>query len=304
MGRSGAQGRRVRPDPRDPRPAPDQLGAGDVLGHVERALLLQVLQGAPQAVRRDSAGDARRQDAGRHRRERRRHRHRPGLRGHVQDRVAQPPVVRRALPGCRDRGRRHRPRHPRDGRAARSPSWTRSGSARSTPRTPTGYCPGSSPESAATATASGLPNIGGEAVFDPTYLGNPLVNALCVGVLRHEDLHLAKASGNGNKVILYGARTGGDGIGGVSVLASETFDADGPAKRPERPGRRPVHGEAAHRVHARAVPGRRGRRHPGPRRRRPLLRHLRARVRRRRRHVPSSSTGSRCATPRSRPRRS
>ncbi|HEY0889741.1 MAG TPA: phosphoribosylformylglycinamidine synthase subunit PurL [Nocardioides sp.] len=78
----------------------------------------------------------------------------------------------------------------------------------------------------------GLPNIGGEAVFDETYLGNPLVNALCVGVLRHEDLHLAKASGAGNKVILYGAKTGGDGIGGVSVLASETFDADGPAKRP------------------------------------------------------------------------
>ena len=51
----------------------------------------------------------------------------------------------------------------------------------------------------------GLPNIGGEAVFDATYLGNPLVNALCVGVLRHEDLHLAKASGAGNQVILYGA---------------------------------------------------------------------------------------------------
>jgi len=78
----------------------------------------------------------------------------------------------------------------------------------------------------------GLPNIGGEAVFDPTYLGNPLVNALCVGVLRHEDLHLAKASGAGNQVILYGAKTGGDGIGGVSVLASETFSEDGPAKRP------------------------------------------------------------------------
>ncbi|GAA4122384.1 phosphoribosylformylglycinamidine synthase subunit PurL [Nocardioides fonticola] len=78
----------------------------------------------------------------------------------------------------------------------------------------------------------GLPNIGGEAVFDETYLGNPLVNALCVGVLRHEDLHLAKASGVGNQVILYGAKTGGDGIGGVSVLASETFSEDGPAKRP------------------------------------------------------------------------
>jgi phosphoribosylformylglycinamidine synthase subunit PurL len=70
----------------------------------------------------------------------------------------------------------------------------------------------------------GLPNIGGELAFDRTYLGNPLVNALCVGVLRHEDLHLAKATGAGNKVILYGASTGADGIGGVSVLASETFD--------------------------------------------------------------------------------
>ena len=78
----------------------------------------------------------------------------------------------------------------------------------------------------------GLPNIGGEAVFDASYLGNPLVNALCVGVLRHEDLHLAKASGVGNQVILYGARTGGDGIGGVSILASETFEGTGPAKRP------------------------------------------------------------------------
>ena len=76
------------------------------------------LQGAPQAVRRDPAGDAGRQDAGRHRRERRRHRHRPGLRRHVQGRVAQPPVVRRALPGRRDRRRRHRPRHPRHGRPA------------------------------------------------------------------------------------------------------------------------------------------------------------------------------------------
>ncbi|WP_229853143.1 AIR synthase-related protein, partial [Streptomyces albospinus] len=78
----------------------------------------------------------------------------------------------------------------------------------------------------------GLPNIGGEVVFDPCYQGNPLVNALCVGVMRHEDIHLAKASGAGNKVILYGARTGGDGIGGVSVLASETFDDAKPAKRP------------------------------------------------------------------------
>ncbi|MFD4116247.1 phosphoribosylformylglycinamidine synthase subunit PurL [Streptomyces niveus] len=78
----------------------------------------------------------------------------------------------------------------------------------------------------------GLPNIGGEVVFDPCYQGNPLVNAGCIGVMRHEDIHLAQASGPGNKVILYGARTGGDGIGGVSVLASETFDDAKPTKRP------------------------------------------------------------------------
>ena len=78
----------------------------------------------------------------------------------------------------------------------------------------------------------GLPNIGGEIVFDESYAGNPLVNALCVGAMKHEDIHLASAKGVGNLVVLYGARTGGDGIGGVSVLASETFDDEGPAKRP------------------------------------------------------------------------
>ena len=78
----------------------------------------------------------------------------------------------------------------------------------------------------------GLPNIGGETVFDPVYQANPLVNALAVGVLRHEDLKLANASGAGNKVVLFGARTGGDGIGGASILASDSFSDGGPTKRP------------------------------------------------------------------------
>ncbi|MEX5293871.1 phosphoribosylformylglycinamidine synthase subunit PurL [Kocuria sp. CPCC 205268] len=78
----------------------------------------------------------------------------------------------------------------------------------------------------------GLPNIGGEVVFDSCYQGNPLVNALAVGVMRHEDIRLANASGVGNKVVLFGARTGGDGIGGASVLASESFDDAKPSKRP------------------------------------------------------------------------
>ncbi|HPE13558.1 MAG: phosphoribosylformylglycinamidine synthase subunit PurL [Actinobacteria bacterium] len=78
----------------------------------------------------------------------------------------------------------------------------------------------------------GLPNIGGETVFDPCYQTNPLVNALCVGAMRHEDIHVSSARGAGNLVVLYGALTGGDGIGGVSVLASESFEQSGPSKRP------------------------------------------------------------------------
>ncbi len=69
----------------------------------------------------------------------------------------------------------------------------------------------------------GLANIGGETVFDDSYEGNPLVNAGCIGVLRSEDMYTAHASGTGNKIVLYGSRTGLDGIGGVSVLASATF---------------------------------------------------------------------------------
>ncbi len=82
------------------------------------------------------------------------------------------------------------------------------------------------------ANCLGLPNIGGETVFDAVYQGNPLVNVLAVGVMRHEDIKLANATGAGNKVVLFGARTGGDGIGGASILASDTFADGGPTKRP------------------------------------------------------------------------
>jgi phosphoribosylformylglycinamidine synthase len=82
----------------------------------------------------------------------------------------------------------------------------------------------------------GLPNIGGELAFDPCYAGNPLVNALCVGLMRHEDLKAAVAAGPGNKVVLFGSRTGPDGVGGASVLASATFGDDGDGRaRAKRP---------------------------------------------------------------------
>jgi phosphoribosylformylglycinamidine synthase len=76
-----------------------------------------------------------------------------------------------------------------------------------------------------------LANIGGETVFDASYAGNPLVNAGCLGVLRAADLYTAHASGIGNKVILYGSRTGLDGIGGASVLASATFSGAGARRK-------------------------------------------------------------------------
>jgi len=78
----------------------------------------------------------------------------------------------------------------------------------------------------------GVPNIGGETVFDPDYADNPLVNALAVGVLRHEDLQLARAERAGDLAVLLGSATGRDGIGGASVLASATFEDDGADRRP------------------------------------------------------------------------
>ncbi len=150
----------------------------------------------------------------------------------------------------------------------------------------------------------GLPNIGGETWFDPVYQANPLVNALAVGVLRHEDLHLANARGVGNKVVLFGARTGGDGIGGASILASESFEDGEDDQAPGRAGRRPVRREGAHRVLPRAVRGRPGRGHPGSRRGRHLVCDERARGQRRGRHGGRARRRAAARLRRSRRRRS
>ena len=77
----------------------------------------------------------------------------------------------------------------------------------------------------------GVPTVGGEVVFDPSYEGNPLVNAMCVGLLREDELMLAVASGVGNPIMAVGARTGRDGIHGAS-FASEDLSAESEAKRP------------------------------------------------------------------------
>jgi phosphoribosylformylglycinamidine synthase len=78
----------------------------------------------------------------------------------------------------------------------------------------------------------GVANLGGEVEFEPAYEHNCLVNAMCVGLLPASRLQSAQASQPGHVVVLYGSRTGRDGIGGASVLASQGFDEGSAAKRP------------------------------------------------------------------------
>jgi phosphoribosylformylglycinamidine synthase II len=77
----------------------------------------------------------------------------------------------------------------------------------------------------------GIPTVAGEVAFDPSYEGNHLVNAMCVGLLHENDLIRAVAQGVGNPIIAVGARTGRDGINGAS-FASEDLSAESEAKRP------------------------------------------------------------------------
>ncbi len=79
----------------------------------------------------------------------------------------------------------------------------------------------------------GVPTVGGEVVFEPSYSGNPLVNVFALGLARRDQIFLGQAGGPGNPVIYVGAKTGRDGIHGASLLASSEFSgADGQQKRP------------------------------------------------------------------------
>ena len=154
----------------------------------------------------------------------------------------------------------------------------------------------------------GLPNIGGEAVFDETYLGNPLVNALCVGVLRHEDLHLAKASpGPATRSSCTApapAATASAASPCWPARPSTPVDgsADPPSARPSRSATRSWRScsSSARSSSSRPEwsPASRTSVAPGSPARRPSWPAPATAA------CTSSSTGCRCATPRSRPRRS
>jgi phosphoribosylformylglycinamidine synthase II len=77
----------------------------------------------------------------------------------------------------------------------------------------------------------GIPDVGGEITFDPSYSGNPIVNAMCVGITRHDEITLASAAGAGSVLLLVGASTGRDGIQGAS-FASATLGEDREQRRP------------------------------------------------------------------------
>src|SRR6187401_710313 len=78
----------------------------------------------------------------------------------------------------------------------------------------------------------GVPTVGGETVFDEAYAGNCLVNAMCGGLLPAERVTLSQSQGAGNLLVLYGAPTGRDGIGGASVLARKELGEGSADKRP------------------------------------------------------------------------
>ena len=231
--------------------------ARHLLGDVERALLVQVLQGpSAHAADQGAVGDP---GAGR---ERRRHRHRRRARRRVQDGEPQPPELHRALSGRGDRRRRHPARRVHHGRAAdRLPQCAVASAIRSIPRRGIS-CPAWSPASAATAIPSACRRSAAQVRFHRRYDGNNLVNAMAVGLAETDKIFYAAASGVGMPIVYLGSKTGRDGIHGATHgLGRVRRGRRGEA--PDRAGRRSVLGEAA----ARSLPRDHGEglrhRHPG-----------------------------------------
>ena len=115
----------------------------------------------------------------------------------------------------------------------------------------------------------GIPTVGGEIYFEPSYEGNCLVNAMAAGILRTDQIVRAKAAGVGNHVVLIGNKTGRDGIGGASVLASQEFDETLEEKRPSVQVGDPFTEKKLIEACLDPAPRPPGREHAGPRRRRP-----------------------------------
>ena len=281
---AGPEAGRVPAHPRHPRPPPHGRRARHVLGHVVGALLVQVEQEPPAPVRRQ---DHRRHEgapARRHRRERGRRRHRRRLGGHVQGRVAQPPVLRRAVPGRGHGRRRHRARHHLDGRApgrGHGPAALRR-------RRPPRHRPRGARRRGRRRRLRQLPR-------PAQHRRRARVRRLLPGQPAGQRAVPGRAAARGHPP---GQRLGRGQQGGPVRCAHgrrrhrrrvdpgvRDVRRHQALQAPVGAGGRPVHGEGAHRVLPRALRRARGRGHPGPGRRRHLLRDQRAGLQRRRRHA-------------------
>ncbi|MCZ7653007.1 MAG: phosphoribosylformylglycinamidine synthase subunit PurL [Thermoanaerobaculia bacterium] len=223
--RPRARRRGVRAAGEAARAHPDLDRARDHLRPLVRALLVQVVEGLPARV-----PDERSARPPGPRRERRRRRHRPRLGGGLQDGEPQPPELHRAVPGCGHRRGRHPARRLHHGRAphrlhglAALRGHRRAADAVARRRRGAGV--------GDYGNCVGVPTVGGETGFHPSYDGNILVNAFALGIARRDRIFHARAAGVGNSVLYAGSRTGRDGIHGAT-MASESFDAESEQKRP------------------------------------------------------------------------
>ena len=271
---------------------PNADRARHLLGDVVRALQLQELARAPEDAADRRA--ARAAGAGRERR-RRRHRRRAG-RG-LQDRIAQPPVVHRAVPGRGHRRRRHHPRHLHDGRAPdRAAELAALRPARATRRY-AGSLDGVVAGIAGYGNSIGIPTVGGEIAFDDV-LRRQSARERVLPRHRAGPTKSSRASrrASATRSTTSARRPGRDGIHGATMASAE-FDEKSAEKRPGRAGRRSVHGEAAARGVPRGDEDRRARRHPGHGRGRPDVLDLRDGLARRRRHRDRRLATCRSARP-------
>ena len=170
--------------------------------------------------------------AGRHRAERRRGGHRPGLRGHLQDRVAQPPVLRGAVPGRGDRGGRDRPRHPGHGRPAGGGDGLAAVRPGRRARHRAGCCPAWSAASRSTATASACPTSAASWPSTPATRATRWSTRCAWGSCGTRTSSSPPPAARATRSSCSAPRTGPDGIGGASVLASASFGGGESAKRP------------------------------------------------------------------------
>ena len=231
-----------------------------------RALRLQALEEAAAAAAH--RGPARRDGPGG---ERRRGRRRRRAGGGLQGRVAQPPERGRAVPGRGHRASAASCATSSRSARGRSPCSTRCASASSTPSARATCSTTRSAGIGHYGNSIGVATVGGEIYFEAPYEQNCLVNAMCVGLAPRERLIRSAAAGVGNLLVLLGALTGRDGIGGASVLATAELDEEDESKRPTVQIGDPFEEKKLRRVLPRAARRGAARVAPGPRRRRALL---------------------------------